>query len=221
MLKRSNSKCINKKCGNPAIFGNNFIAKHCDNHKLKDEINLIEMPCVSCNLVMVLDKNNKCEYCNPEIFATVRLAKQNALMNYLDSRGLNGTQTDKIIDSGICGKERPDRVYDLGTHILIIECDENQHKDRDCSCEQIRMINISQSYGGAPVYFIRWNPDDYMPLQSNLPENIKNRNKLCGDLIEFIINNINILPCDNLVYVKYLYFDDWNGLDNEEWNILM
>ena len=99
--------------------------------------------------------------------------------------------------------------------------DENQHKDRDCSCEQIRMINISQSYGGAPVYFIRWNPDDYMPLQSNLPENIKNRNKLCGDLIEFIINNINILPCDNLVYIKYLYFDDWNGLDTEEWNILM
>jgi hypothetical protein len=170
---------------------------------------------------MVLDKNNKCEYCNPEIFKTARLAKQNAIMNYLDSRGLKGTQTDKSIDNGICGKERPDRVYDLKTHIIILECDEHQHKDRICLCEQVRMVNIGQSYGGTPVYFIRWNPDDYIPLNEKLPETNKNRNILCGNLIEFMINNTYLLPSGNLVYARYLYYDDWDGLDNEEWKVIL
>jgi hypothetical protein len=25
------------------------------------------------------------------------------------------------------------------------------------------MVNIGQTFGGIPVYFIRWNPDDYSP----------------------------------------------------------
>jgi len=87
-----------------------------------------------------------------------RLAKQNDLMNYLDARDLKGVSTDIVIDKGECGKERPDRVYDFGDKIVILECDEYQHRDRQCLCEQTRMVNIGQSFGGIPVYFIRWNP---------------------------------------------------------------
>jgi hypothetical protein len=216
MIRRSNGKC--KVCKNPAIFGTNFIPLYCETHKTEYDTNLVEIPCESCNLVMILDKNNKCEYCNPEIFKSARLAKQNALMDYLDNRGLVGTTTDTIIDGGICGKERPDRVYETDSFILILECDENQHKDRLVECEKNRMINITQSYGGMPLYFIRWNPDDY--ISDKLPEQLKRRYNLLGDFIESILHQKITLP-NNLANVIYMYYDGWTSLNNENWKSLI
>ena len=161
-IRRSKSFCKRKGCGQIAVWGSNWIPKHCETHKLNDEQNLIENPCASCGLLYILDKSNTCENCNPISFATARLAKQNALMDFLDARGLKGDSTDTMIENGLCGKERPDRVYDFGDKIIILECDEHQHRDRACSCEQSRMVNLGQAYGGTPVYFIRWNPDDYI-----------------------------------------------------------
>ena len=60
--------------------------------------------------------------------------------------------------------------------IVIIECDEHQHKKHDCACEQVRMINISQSFGAIPVYFIRWNPDSYKTT-SGIEEKLNKRRK--------------------------------------------
>ena len=80
------------------------------------------------------------------------------------------------------GRERPDRVYDLG--IVILECDENQQQERSCACEQTRMVNIGQSYGGLPVYFIRWNPDAYKPKDAKKRQEVIAKGyKLCGDLL--------------------------------------
>ena len=156
----------------------------------------------------------------PESWTVVRLAKQNALMDYLDFRDLKGNSTDIMIDGGICGKERPDRVYDFGDKIIILECDEHQHQERVCLCEQTRMVNIGQSFGGIPVYFIRWNPDDYIPENNKkAPESISIRHKLCGDLITDIKKNKVILP-KALVSAIYLYYDDWSSLSNQKWNIL-
>ncbi len=218
MIKRPNKKC--KVCSKQAVYGVNYMALHCEEHKLEHEQNLIERECISCHLVMVLDKDNKCEYCNPIVFNSVRLAKQNALLNYLDSRKLNGTSTDKIIDRGVCGKERPDRVFELTDRVIIIECDENQHKDRNCSCEQTRMINIGNLFGGLPVYFIRWNPDDYVPeSEKSMPEKINKRYKLLGDFLSDIINNNILLPYA-FISAFYMYYDGWNCLATEKWNIL-
>lgn len=129
--------------------------------KLEKDINLCERECKSCNLTFILNENNLCEFCDPIIIQKAKLVKQNTLMDYLDSKDLKGDSTDTVIDKGECGKERPDRVFDFNDKIVILECDENQHKERNCVCEQTRMINISQSFGGLPVYFIRWNPDKY------------------------------------------------------------
>jgi hypothetical protein len=169
---------------------------------------------------MVLNQNNQCEYCVPETFQTARLAKQNALMAYLDYRGLNGMSTDTIIDEGECGKERPDRVFDFGNKIIVLECDEHQHRDRACVCEQTRMVNISQSFGGVPVYFIRWNPDDYSPLNPRkIPEAIEKRHKLVADYIRDIQQNLIELPAAFLSVI-YMYFDDWDGLANQPWEVI-
>ena len=212
MIKNPTKKCnICKK--NQAFYGKNKTLTHCEEHKLDNEINLVEKPCKSCGLDYLLDDKELCEFCNPLKFTTGRLAKQNALMEYLDIRGLEGNSTDKIINFGECGKERPDRIYDLSDKIIILECDENQHKDRQCVCEQQRMINISNSFGGTPVYFIRWNPDKYKSL-IQVPINI--RHKVCADIILDIINARIQLP-KNLTSVIYLYFDNFNQDDITNW----
>jgi hypothetical protein len=218
MILKPTSKC--KDCKEMAIWGINLTPIHCEAHKQDDEINLVERPCVSCGLDYILDKNGKCENCNPNTINNALLAKQSALMNYLDSRELFGNSTDRVIDGGVCGKERPDRVYDFGDKVIILECDENQHKDRNCVCEQVRMVNISQTFGGMPVYFIRWNPDEYKPKNSKKKvEPITKRHKLCADLILDIKENRVGLP-KALVSVIYLYYDGWLSLTEEKWEIV-
>ena len=225
MIRHPNARCKYSKCKSLAIYGTNWTPTHCEEHKTDDDLNLVERPCVSCGLAYILDKTNKCENCNPEAFATARLAKQNALMNYLDLRGLTGDTTDSVIDGGVCGKERPDRVYDFGNRIVILECDEHQHRDRPCLCEQTRMVNIGQSFGGIPVYFIRWNPDDY---DADEPDSIAKRHKLCGDLIRDLSKNKHTIvydtPCSSsslslpLVSVLYMFYDGWTSLSTATWS---
>ena len=219
MIRRPNAKCVS--CKELAIWGQNWVPKHCEVHKTDDDQNLVEKPCISCTLMYVLDKEGKCENCNPASFATARLAKQKAVMDYLDARDLKGDSTDVIVDGGICGKERPDRIYDFGDKIVILECDENQHQDRQCLCEQTRMVNIGQIFGGIPVYFIRWNPDDYSPESDRKnPEELAKRHKLVGDLIRDIKKGKHVLPTA-LVSAIYMYYDGWSSLAESEWTVLI
>ena len=67
---------------------------------------------------------------------------------------------DKNVENG-CSKRRPDILCDLGYQVLIIEIDENQHIDYDCSCENKRIMELSQDINHRPLIFIRFNPDDY------------------------------------------------------------
>jgi hypothetical protein len=68
--------------------------------------------------------------------------------------------TDKIINDG-CSKRRPDLLLDLGYQVIIIEVDENQHIYYDCSCENKRLMQLSQDVNHRPIIFIRFNPDNY------------------------------------------------------------
>ena len=81
------------------------------------------------------------------------------------------------------------------------------------------MANIGQSYGGVPIYFIRWNPDDYSPESDRKePEPIAKRHKLVGDLIREIKKQKMVLPSDTLVSAIYLYYDGWDKLATEPWH---
>jgi hypothetical protein len=218
MIPYPRTVCKTKNCKEIALYGINKNPFHCESHKEDGEINLIERPCVSCGLLEILDKNNNCYTCDPTQWNRIRLAKQNALMEFLDKNGFPGDSTDKMINGGTCGRERPDRVYDLNDKVIIIECDENQHRERACDCEQTRMVNIGQSYGGTPVYFIRFNPDKF----EGKDEDIKKRYKLLASLLKDIQQNRSKkLPQNALVSAIYLYYDDWQGIHNEEWKILL
>ena len=67
---------------------------------------------------------------------------------------------DKTIQDG-CSRRRPDIILDLGYQIIIVEVDENQHTDYDCSCENKRTMELSQDVRHRNIVFIRFNPDKY------------------------------------------------------------
>lgn len=216
MILRPTAKCSH--CKKPALWGVNQVPKHCEKHKAEGDENLVERPCTSCGLLYVLDRNDQCECCNPETFRVARLAKQTALMDYLDAMGLPGTTTDVPVNGTFtCGRERPDRMYDFGDKIVVLECDEHQHRERDCVCEQTRMVNIGQAFGGIPVYFIRWNPDDYLPaVEGHDTELVSKRRQVVGQLIANIQEGRVDLPVA-LVSVLYMYFNGWSSMANASW----
>lgn len=71
---------------------------------------------------------------------------------------------DKRVKDG-CSRRRPDLLLDMGSHVIIVEVDENKHFGYDCSCENKRIMELSQDLQHRPIVFIRFNPDDY-----NMPD---------------------------------------------------
>jgi hypothetical protein len=75
--------------------------------------------------------------------------------------------SDKRVIDG-CSRRRPDLLLDMGSHIIIIEIDENKHTNYDCSCENKRLMELSQDLQHRPIVFIRFNPDDYTNTDGTL-----------------------------------------------------
>ena len=84
---------------------------------------------------------------------------------------------DKRVQGG-CSLRRPDLLLDMGSHIIIVEVDENQHIDYDCSCENKRLMQISNDVGHRPIVFIRFNPDSYINQHNILIKSCWKLNKL-------------------------------------------
>ena len=61
-----------------------------------------------------------------------------------------------------CSQRRPDCVFERFTHIIIVECDEYQHRDYDTTCEIARINELFTDFADRPIVFIRFNPDEYM-----------------------------------------------------------
>ena len=160
MISKPRAVCVEIECREPATHG---IAKavHCIVHAKDPEMSLVGGTCTVCGLIDILDQQYRCSTCNPGAYRRVRLAKQREVKLWFDSAGYGDyVLYDKIVDNGTCGKERPDFAFDCGTHWIVVEVDENQHDDRQESCECARMVNISQSIGMKTV-FLRYNPDAF------------------------------------------------------------
>ena len=65
-----------------------------------------------------------------------------------------------------CSKFRPDISIDLGTHLVFVEVDENQHEGYDNQCELRRMNALYLDGGLRPILFLRFNPDKYDHVRS-------------------------------------------------------
>ncbi len=65
---------------------------------------------------------------------------------------------DKVVEGG-CSNRKPDIFIELLTYSIIIECDENQHKNYEC--ENKRTMQLFEDLGNRPLILIRFNPDGY------------------------------------------------------------
>ena len=124
---------------------------------------------------------------------------------------------DKRIEGG-CSKKRPDLFFDYGSHIIIIEVDEFQHKM--VSCEEKRTIEILEDNQWKNTTFIRFNPDSFylndkkilscwkcnklgvLTIAKGKEQEWQERLQLLIDTIQFHIENE---PTKPLTVVKLFY----------------
>ena len=183
----------------------------CEEHAVDASFAFVERACVSCGLShYVLDHNNHCKDCDPTQFNLVRLRKQRVVRDFLEANGQGDwVSYDRKIPEG-CGLERPDFLYDFGKLFVVLEVDEWQHRDRACSCEQTRMVNISQSLG-MQTLFIRYNPDSFtingqvsrVPTKRRLDELLRMLKQYRdGQLSSFCM-------------VRYMYYDSDRAISDE------
>jgi hypothetical protein len=107
------------------------------------------------------------------------------------------------------------------THSIIIEVDEEQHKDYDVTCERNRINELFTDLGDRPIVMIRFNPDAYITdgkkivscfkyhKTSGLPLiNDKNEwSKRLEALKDEIDTHINNIP-DEPLTISYLFYNN-------------
>jgi hypothetical protein len=211
MISNPNKKCTSKPCNKIAIYG---ISKqqHCEKHKEKGEYNLIEKECKLCKLLMILNEEGLCGFCDPTMIKNFRLAKQKEIKTLLDNKGYKYMIYDRIIDTQ-CGYERPDFVFDCQGFFVVLEVDENADKSyhfKSSECERNRMININQALG-AKTIFIRYNPDTFKTnnVKHTITKN-KRQDLLLKVLDKMLKQDYNEIEFLSVVYLFYNDFDTKN-----------
>ena len=141
---------------------------YCSIHKKEGMINVISKTCKSdwCSTYVTEKYDGYCQFCYVNLFPDKPVTrnyktKEYAVVEYVKTKfpDLNWIADKKISDG--CSRRRPDLLVDLLYQIVIVEIDENQHIDYDCSCQNKRIMELSQDLAHRPIVFIRFNPDDY------------------------------------------------------------
>ena len=172
MIDITHKTCLEDTCNIRASFNFEDQKKglYCVKHKKPGMIDIIHKTCKSewCDTRF---KNKKydgyCLYCYINLFPEKPVSrnyktKEFAVVEFVKAKFPHVDWiADKMINGG-CSKKRPDLLLDLGYQILIIEIDENQHINYDCSCENKRIMELSADMGHRPIVFIRFNPDTYI-----------------------------------------------------------
>jgi len=146
------------------------------------------------------------------------------VVDYITEKFPNFTWTnDKKIQDG-CSRKRPDLLLDLGYQVIIVEIDENMHNVYDCSCENKRLMELSQDVNHRPIVMIRFNSDGYTnsngkklnspwaPLKTGILTVKKNRQEEWEERLETLKDQIKYWSdpenkIDKTLEVVQLYYD--------------
>ena len=205
--------CDEENCRNRPCFTNDGTSypQRCEGHMLLDDINVLEKPCSNCGLEFYIPENRElCNDCFDFVVRRIHKAKENRVKLTLEANNVPFSNYDKRIVGG-CSEYRPDFVIDMGSHAIIVEVDENQHRSYACQCEQIRMIQIFNDYGGVPVFFIRFNPDSYINVDGCKQYSYNGREATLLELIQKL-QQMNIDNVTHSLVAYYLYYDGYNGI---------
>jgi hypothetical protein len=178
MVNVRDKPCIHVDCKKQRNYNNigETKALYCATHKLDGMVDVKSKKCKNdwCLTTVRLEKyDGYCLFCYMNMFPDKQVShnyktKEYAVVEFVKNKFSYLTWiTDKTIYGG-CSKRRPDLLLDLGYQILIIEIDENQHINYDCSCENKRIMELSKDLYHRPIIFIRFNPDNYFKNNINI-----------------------------------------------------
>ena len=219
-------KCENEDCKEVALFGIS-LRQRCEEHKNNEDILMTDRKCVKCGRLDILNRQDLCvTYCTfdkTHQYLKKRAKHKEKYIGDLLSRRITKVfdYKDEVID-GMCSNKRPDFGYDMGTHAVFIEVDENQHKSYGCRLEggeNRRMFGIFQSLGGKGCIFLRYNPDEFKD-EKGLKVKLCNskREKILIKWIEYSLISVPSAPEESL-RVKYLFYDGWIEADMDYDNL--
>jgi hypothetical protein len=177
MVNVTSKHCIHEGCKKQPTYNNDGETNplYCSEHKLQGMVNVKDKTCKSdwCFTLVTKKYDGYCRFCYMNLFPDKPVSrnyktKEYAVVEYVKTKFPEMSWVaDKIIQNA-CSKRRPDLLLDLGYQVIIVEVDENQHADYDCSCENKRIMELSQDVGHRPIVFIRFNPDDYEKDGTNI-----------------------------------------------------
>jgi hypothetical protein len=173
MVDVKNKKCEHPGCSTRPSYNveGETNGRFCFDHKLDKMINVISPRCKTelCDVIVSNEKyKGYCLRCFVHLFPDEPVSrnfktKESAVVQFVKT---HFPQFDWVIDKRVqdgCSARRPDLFLDFGYFVLMIENDENQHYDYGgCSCENKRVMQLSQDVGHRPLIIIRFNPDDYV-----------------------------------------------------------
>jgi hypothetical protein len=176
MIDVKSKTCLTEGCKTRPSFNmdGETVALYCVTHKEEGMINVKSKTCKSewCS-TQVKKYDGYCLFCYMNLFPDKPVSrnyktKEYAVVEHVKTKFPNHRWiADKIISGGN-SKRRPDLLLDLSYQIVIVEVDENQHTEYDCSCQNKRIMELSQDLGHRPIVFIRFNPDDYKKEGTNI-----------------------------------------------------
>jgi len=170
MVNVLSKKCLEENCDKQSNYNlpNEKSGLYCAKHKKNGMIDVKHKTCKEehCNQIPK-NRNNKykgyCLRCFINKFPNEKISINYKVKETHMTDFLKEILKDEIMtfdkQTGGCSKRRPDCYIDKFTHV-VIECDENQH--RDTSCENKRTMELFQDFGNRPVIYIRFNPDTYI-----------------------------------------------------------
>ena len=176
MIDVKNKSCNHLNCKTQPNYNYEGETKaiYCATHKLDGMIDVKHKSCKNewCTTLITTKYDGYCMYCYMNMFPDKPVSrnyktKEKEVVDKIKKKYPDFTWvSDKKVEDG-CSKRRPDLLLDMGDYIIIIEVDENKHTDYDCSCENKRLMELSQDLQHRPIVFIRFNPDSYINQDGN------------------------------------------------------
>ena len=228
MINIKANKCIVCKVKRPTFnFTNKKNALYCGDCKLENMIDICNKKCKTnlCNIQVQNKYKGYCLRCFIHNFPESKIIRDYGTREAKVTEFIKKEFSDlnitynKTIDGG-CSKNRPDIFIDCLTHSVIIEVDENQHKDKSYTpkCEIQRVNNLFTDLADRPIIFIRFNPDSYTNSKNKLikscfeytedkglPKANKTLQPRLNKLKEEVDKNIKLFPNTEITTIKLFY----------------
>ena len=218
MIDVKGKKCVCNK-NKPSYNFEGIPAKYCSLCKEDNMICIYTKMCLNkyCHVEGNKKYKNYCTHCFQHLFPLDPLTfqikcktKEISVRDFINSN-FEGFLHDKALEYGGCNclnRRRIDHRKLINNTLLCIETDENQHKFYDKKDEEERYNDLLSAFT-CKYIFIRFNPDSYNKNGKKCNPSISTRLSKLKEEIDKQIKRIENEENNDLLEIKYLYFDNF------------